>query len=214
MKSKKIALLGLIGLVSLLLPGCWKSVGVVDMSKVMTPDEIWEKRDQLVGKVVTVEFDTVDANSSCCGTPLEINGRHDFKATYFSTLPNYWRQKSLGQWQDSINRTRDTLVSYDTVWNGTYIFHYIVDANLPGFNHPSWVKKEYKYVSLDDQNLFNNTIVYGPKKIFCGVLIGTRLNNFFTRVFCESERAFLFLPIGYKYSSGHLDKFDRSYETH
>ena len=187
--------------------GCskWKTVGEVDMKKIMTPDEIWEKRNELVGKVVTVEFDTVSNWSSCCHTSLELNGRDDFKTTYFTTLPKHWHKQTLKQWEDSIDRTRDTLMSYDTIWNGQYMFNYVVNADLPSFVQPEWIKKEKSYINLDNQDLFNNTIVYSPKKYFTGVFMGTYNDNSYGQFYCESERNLLFLPVGYKYSKGHLD---------
>ena len=187
--------------------GCskWKSVGEVDMKKIMTPDEIWEKRNELVGKVVTVEFDTVSNWSKCCGTAWSVNGRDDLKATYFVTLPKHWHYQTSSQWEDSINRTRDTLKSYDTIWNGQYDFNYVVNADLPNFVQPEWIKKEKRYINLYNQDLFNNTIVYSPKKYFTGVFIGSYRYKSYRQLYCNLERGFVFLPIGYKYSKGHLD---------
>jgi hypothetical protein len=104
---------------ALLLAGCgWKSDGTVDMSRLMELDDVWEKREELVGQVVTLEFDTVSSWSSCCGGTLEINGRMDFKTAYFFTLPEGPRHESGKHWEDSIIRTRDTLVSQEQILFG------------------------------------------------------------------------------------------------
>ena len=80
------------GLASLaiFLTGCmqWQTVGTVDMSNVMTPAQVWEKQDSLIGKVVTIVLDTVI--SPLTGGRFLPTGE-DYSVTGFHLNERYYR---------------------------------------------------------------------------------------------------------------------------
>jgi len=194
----------------LLLFGCtWEKKGVVDMSKLVTPDEIWEHRKEWLGKEVTLVIDTVECFTGCCSSFFR---NKDFSATHASfdvyekTLPN------LDSYNAFVNELRDRSKPIDTIWVKNYDIGVINSYGQQGFRKPKWLKDDRDYISFTKDE-FNEKIMFSPKKIVTGVLVESWIQ--YTHVLEDSTvkegRYFILLPTGLKYRKyGHLELFDWS----
>jgi hypothetical protein len=207
MKKKMLMLTGVLMLV--LLCGCWKTIGNVDMSKVVSLDEVWENSDKYIGKVVTVELDTVV--TSCKGGATLKTGEqyvvaaHRLNNRYLRTQEQY--TKLWDAYIDSVGG-KDSARG-DTVFTGDYEVGFIFDDITP-LEWPGWIKNPPKYLALQVDSWDWVKLEKKPKKYLCGVLLGcTHLPREidwipkYDSLGMEMDfREIIIMPLGYKYKKG------------
>jgi hypothetical protein len=192
----KIAYL-LITLLLFVLGGCskYQTKGKVDMSKLITLDELWEKREELKGKVVTVELDTImSANYDGHSTGVELEPCHGggFTTntqgrwlTTFEQYDNYLR--SIGLNENSV----------DTIFDGGYIFSIVTDSpdSFPSL-------KQYSPLTTKCDKKLIEKVSNSSQKIISGVLISARESYTFYKGkdLLITSRSIWVLPSGLKFS--------------
>lgn len=208
------------------LPGCWKTIGKVDMSKVITIEELNAKKHELVGKVITLQIDTIYAFSY---------GRTSFFRDLTLTSANF--STSLDK-NDIIRQTRlDSLRKSSKpctdIWNGSTDIKLLLDYTKAKDAFP-WISFNKRTPDLTNESIFRNTIQYSPSRFISGILVGGLLscdgedtlvtngqggwaeNIFFpdtiknfrwctpTTIY-SCEHQYYLIPLGIKYKSGHLE---------
>lgn len=210
--------------------GCgeYKTVGKVDMSKLITLEELWQNRYEMVGKVVTIKLDTVSASSSNGGSRIQ---GIDFPSyTFWTTLTQiisdqmYW---------DRVDSLRKTNAQCEELWAGSCIIQIIKEGKFP------WINNTVRRAKLPTEETFSKTLQYSPERYFTGVLVGGFLDctgydslaeegykNWGEQLEFPGEkkqfkwctpsmkyscrRDFFLIPTGYRYKIGHLDQREMS----
>ena len=211
---------------TILLPGCWKTIGKVDMSKVITIEELNAKKHELVGKVITLQIDTIDALS--------------YGRTYFFrdlTLPSvnfstFFDKNGINR-QARLDSLRRSSKPCTEIWNGSTRIQLLLDYTKSKNAFP-WISFNKRTPDLSNESLFRNTIQYSPSRFITGILVGgvsacdgedTLVTNgqggwaeniFFPDTiknfrWCTPSTIFscvhhyYLIPLGIKYKSGHLE---------
>ncbi|NLD93973.1 MAG: hypothetical protein GX639_15050 [Fibrobacter sp.] len=211
---------------TILLPGCWKTIGKVDMSKVITIDELNAKKHELVGKVITLQIDTIYAFSY---------GRTYFfrdltlQSVNFSTSV-YQNDIHYKVRLDSLRKLSDPCTD---IWDGSTHIQLLLDYTKSKNAFP-WISFNKRTPDLSNESLFRNTIQYSPSRFISGILVGglsscngedTLVKNgqggwaetiYFpdsiksfrwctpTTIFSCAHQYYL-IPLGIKYKPGHLE---------
>jgi hypothetical protein len=207
MKKKMLMLTGVFMLV--LLCGCWKTIGNVDMSKVVSLEEVWENSDKYIGKVVTVELDTV-ANMFKGGVNLPQGEQYSIAGLtlnnrYLRTQEQY--TKLWDAYIDSVGG-KDSARG-DTVFTGDYEVGFIFD-NERAPQWPGWLKDTVPFLRLETYGPDWGLLEKKPKKYLCGVLLGCThlpseidwLPKYDSLELYKDYRVISIMPLGYKFKKG------------
>ena len=129
-KSAFQLLLMLMAVITIFGCGEYKTVGKVDMSKVITLEELWQKRYEMVGKVVTIKLDTVSATSSNGGSRIQ---GIDFPSyTFWTTLTHLISDQ---MYRDRVDSLRKINVQCEELWDGNCAIQIIKDGKFPWINN-------------------------------------------------------------------------------
>jgi hypothetical protein len=196
------------------------------MSKVITIEELNARKHELVGKVITLQIDTIDAFNY---------GREYFFRDL--TLPSVNFSTSVYQNDihykvrlDSLRKLSDPCTD---IWDGSTRIQLLLNYTNAKNAFP-WISFNKRTPSLSNENLFRKTIQYSPSRFITGILVGgvsscygedTLVKNgqggwaeaiYFpdsiksfrwctptTISFCIHH--YYLIPIGIKYKSGHLE---------
>ena len=204
MKKKMLMLTCVLMLV--LLCGCWKTIGNVDMSKVVSLDEVWNNPDKYIGKVVTIELDTV-ANMFKGGVNLPQGEQYAIAGLtlnnrYLRTQEQY--TKLWDAYIDSVGG-KDSARG-DTVFTGDYEVGFIFDDITP-LEWPGWIKNPPQYLALQVDSWDWVKLEKKPKKYLCGVLLGCThlpseidwIPKYDSLELYKDYREIIIMPLGYKF---------------
>jgi hypothetical protein len=191
------------------LSGCslnWKTIGKVDMSKVVSLEEVWNNYDKYVGKVVTIGLDTV-VNSGKAGIVLPSGERYTMAD--FHTIIQKQRKGTTDK--DMISRYIANIGGFDsakgdTIFNGDYEVGFIFNDEIPPM-WPPWVKDTMPILRLQTFDSDWERLDKKPVKYLCGVLLGSSLMvseidwipelDFLKMFLCIRKMGLM--PLGYKF---------------
>ncbi len=211
---------------TILLPGCWKTIGKVDMSKVITIEELNAKKHELVGKVITLQIDTIDF--FCYGGAAFF---HDLELPSVIFSP-YVYQNDI-HYQARLDSLRKLSKPCTDIWNGSADIKLLLDYTKTKNAFP-WISFNKRTLNMSNESLFSKTIQYSPSRFITGILVGgvsacdgddTLVTNgqggwaeniFFPDTiknfrWCTPSTVYscvhqyVLIPLGIKYKTGHLE---------
>lgn len=202
------------------LTGCgWKKIGEVDMSKLVSLEEVWNNKDNYIGKVITVEMDTVITSSK--GLLFLPTGEqyavaaHQLNNRYLRTQEQYTQL-----WEAYIDSVGGVdSARGDTIFTGDYDVGFVIDKERPP-EWPRWIKNTPEALWLNTYGDDWERLEKKPKKYLCGVLLGcTHLPSRIDWIpkydsinIYKDYREIIIMPLGYKYKKQPEIPLLRKYE--
>jgi len=202
----------IIAIAILSLSGCfinWKTIGKVDMSKLVSLEEVWNNPEKYLGKVVTVGLDTV-VNSFKGGRTLATGEQYSVAGLNYNCRYLKGNDKFINIFRTYIDSVggRDSAIG-DTIFCGNYEICFIFDDTKPPV-WPGWINGNLEYLRLEIDSKDWAYLERKPKKYMSGILLGCthlpseidwvpdlkKLNMF------KDFREIILMPLGYKYQKG------------
>lgn len=146
----------------------YETYGKVYMNKTISLAELWEKREELKGEVITLELDTLEGVGA--GSFPNIEGFKNRKAQLWHV--NDYGLYSVVDWIKFYKKHLDSLKRNRYVFAGSYEVN-LVNGSDKVVKLPDWAS--YKGDVLEGDELLNSLAKteYSTRKVLTGVLIDT-----------------------------------------
>ena len=147
----------------------YETYGKVYMNKTISLAELWEKREELKGEVITLELDTLEGVGA--GSFPKIEGFKNRKAQLWYV--NDYGLYSVVDWMKFYKKHLDSLKRNRYVFAGSYEVN-LVNGKDGGIELPDWAN--YSGKLLQGKEFLRRVLPkteYSASKTLSGVLIGT-----------------------------------------
>jgi len=202
--DRKMVAAALIAAALVLSAGCgdkeWESKGKVDMKKLVALEELWEKREQYVGKVVTIGWGQEYLESRGNTDPIGKDRVMYDDAGYFYNERGY---TSEGEWlKDAPAMEKVVAQDPDSLLPGEYYISLLLGSEKQVGDYkklvPEWAEYKGGHLKGYDLNVFRMS----KQKFVTGVLVDT--GKYGSGTVKGYKRSFYIVPIGYRISKGKI----------